>query len=38
MREGFISCEDLQRLIAERYAKNDYGVYLKSVIEELKQG
>ncbi len=36
LREAFISPADLERLIAERYAKNDYGVYLKSVLDELR--
>lgn len=31
-RQGFISTGDLDRLIAERYAKNDYGRYLRSVL------
>lgn len=31
-RQGFISAGDLERLIAERYAKNDYGRYLKTVL------
>lgn len=35
VREGFISPADLERLVAERYAKNDYGVYLRSVLAEL---
>lgn len=33
-RQGFISANALERLIAERYAKNDYGQYLKSVLVE----
>lgn len=36
IREGFITPEELERLIADRYAKNDYGSYLKSVLAELK--
>ncbi len=35
VRQGFISPVDLERLIAERYAKNDYGVYLRSVLGDL---
>lgn len=35
VREGYIAPADLERLIAERYAKNDYGIYLKSVLAEL---
>ncbi|MGQ0672580.1 MAG: glucose-1-phosphate thymidylyltransferase RfbA [Hyphomicrobium sp.] len=31
-RQGFISPSDLERLIADRYPKNDYGRYLKSVL------
>jgi glucose-1-phosphate thymidylyltransferase len=34
IRQGFITTSDLERLIAERYAKNDYGRYLKSVLGE----
>jgi len=34
-REGFITAEDLERLIAERYANNDYGRYLAGVLREL---
>lgn len=37
VREGFITPDELQRLIAERYAKNDYGVYLRSVLTELSE-
>ena len=33
-RQGFITASDLERLIAERYAKNDYGRYLKGVLAE----
>lgn len=33
-RHGFITAEDLDRLIAERYAKNDYGRYLKTILAE----
>lgn len=29
---GFISAEELERLIAERYPKNDYGQYLRSLL------
>lgn len=36
VREGFISVEDLERTIAERYAKCDYGHYLTSILAELK--
>ena len=32
LREGFITPQDLERLIAERYAKNDYGTYLSSLL------
>ncbi len=32
LREGFITTQDLERLIAERYAKNDYGAYLSSLL------
>ncbi len=31
-RQRYISTEHLERLIAERYPKNDYGQYLRSVI------
>lgn len=34
VRQGFITVNDLERLINERYAKNDYGRYLKSVLAE----
>ena len=34
VRQGFISVSDLERLISDRYAKNDYGRYLKSVLAE----
>ena len=34
VRQGFISVNDLERLISDRYAKNDYGRYLKSVLAE----
>ena len=33
-RQGFISASSLERLIAERYAKNDYGRYLRAVLSE----
>lgn len=33
-RQGFISAGALERLIAEKYAKNDYGRYLKGVLAE----
>lgn len=33
-RQGFIGAADLQRLIAERYPRNDYGRYLKSILAE----
>jgi glucose-1-phosphate thymidylyltransferase len=33
-RQGFIGAEALERLIAERYAKNDYGRYLTSLLRE----
>ena len=32
LRQGFIGPEQLERLIAERYAKNDYGHYLRNVL------
>jgi len=35
LRQGFITSEELERLIAERYANNDYGLYLTSVLQEL---
>lgn len=35
VRKGFITPGELERLIAERYAKNDYGIYLRSVLAEL---
>lgn len=34
LRQGFITPNDLERLIAQRYAKNDYGAYLKGVLAE----
>jgi glucose-1-phosphate thymidylyltransferase len=34
-RQGFITAEELERLIAERYANNDYGRYLAGVLREL---
>ena len=34
VRQGFITVSDLERLISARYAKNDYGRYLKSVLAE----
>lgn len=34
VRQGFISPSDLEKLISGRYAKNDYGQYLKSVLAE----
>ncbi len=34
VRQGFITPANLERLIAERYAKNEYGRYLKSVLAE----
>jgi glucose-1-phosphate thymidylyltransferase len=33
-RQGFIGAADLQRLIEERYPKNDYGRYLRRVLAE----
>ena len=33
-RMGYVSGEDLERLIAESYAKNDYGRYLRGVLAE----
>jgi glucose-1-phosphate thymidylyltransferase len=38
VREGYIGMEDLERLISERYAKNDYGAYLNAVLADLKAG
>jgi len=38
VREGFIGMEDLERLISERYAKNDCGAYLNAVLADLKSG
>lgn len=35
VRKGFITPGELERLIAERYVKNDYGIYLRSVLAEL---
>lgn len=34
VRQGFISPSELERLIAQRYAKNDYGNYLKGVLSD----
>ncbi len=34
VRQGFITPAELDRLISDRYAKNDYGRYLKSVLSE----
>ncbi|MBL8884073.1 MAG: glucose-1-phosphate thymidylyltransferase RfbA [Hyphomicrobium sp.] len=34
VRQGFITPSELERLIAQRYAKNDYGNYLKGVLAE----
>ncbi len=34
VRQGFITPGDLERLIAQRYAKNDYGNYLRGVLAE----
>ena len=34
LRQGFITPNDLERLIAQRYGKNDYGAYLKGVLAE----
>ena len=34
VRQGFISPGDLERLINDRYGKNDYGQYLKTVLSE----
>lgn len=34
VRQGYISPSDLERLIAQRYAKNEYGNYLKGVLAE----
>ena len=33
-REGFISGSELERIIRERYAANDYGTYLRTVLAE----
>lgn len=33
-RKGFITATDLERLIIERYAKNDYGRYLRALLSE----
>lgn len=35
LRQGFITAEDLERLIAERYSTNDYGSYLKKVLQQV---
>jgi glucose-1-phosphate thymidylyltransferase len=35
LRQGYISGDDLQRLIAERYANTVYGRYLSDIITEL---
>jgi glucose-1-phosphate thymidylyltransferase len=35
LRQGFIGAEQLERLIAERYAKNEYGAYLRNVLRSL---
>lgn len=35
LRQGFISAADLEQLIAERYAKSDYGRYLSEILREL---
>ena len=34
VRQGFITPAELERLISDRYAKNEYGRYLKSVLAE----
>ena len=34
VRQGFITPSELEKLIADRYARNDYGRYLKSVLSE----
>ncbi|MEZ5899015.1 MAG: glucose-1-phosphate thymidylyltransferase RfbA [Hyphomicrobium sp.] len=34
VRQGFITPSELERLIAQRYSKNDYGNYLKGVLSE----
>lgn len=36
LREGFITPEQLERLVAERYASNDYGRYLSRVLHEFR--
>ena len=33
-RQGFIDAEALERLIAERYANNDYGRYLTGLLRD----
>ena len=33
-RQGFINARELETLIAGRYAKNDYGRYLRSILDE----
>ncbi len=37
-RKGFIDAAQLQRLIATQYANNDYGRYLRSVMEDVAAG
>ena len=37
LRQGFISAEDLERLIAERYPNSDYGRYLSEILAELSR-
>lgn len=34
LRNGFIAPADLERLVGERYANNDYGAYLRTVLAE----
>ncbi len=34
LRQGFITAGELERLIGERYAQNDYGRYLSAVLRE----
>jgi glucose-1-phosphate thymidylyltransferase len=35
LRRGFIGCEDVERMIAERYPKSDYGRYLRAILADL---
>jgi glucose-1-phosphate thymidylyltransferase len=38
LRQGFIDEIQFERLIAQDYAKNDYGTYLKTVLAEFESG